>query len=57
MQPAVQAQDEELNHLIRGRFGNDKKLNAELRTMSKAKREFEKNLRQNDLLLKESGGY
>jgi len=43
--------------LTKGHLGRDKKLKAEIKTTERSKNEYFKTLRQNDLLLKESGGY
>lgn len=42
--------------LTKGLLGKDKKLRAEIITTSKLKKDFERSLRTNDLLLKESSG-
>ena len=49
-------QKKEQNPLTKGHLGRDRKLNAEIRTAERIKKEYERTLRQNDLLLKESGG-
>lgn len=57
MEPAQQEQDEILTKLLKGRLGQDKKLKAEIKNIGRAKKEYDRNLKQNDLLLKESAGY
>lgn len=46
----------EVQDLTKGRLGKDKKLRAEIKNSEKLKKDFQRTLRSNDLLLKESGG-
>lgn len=57
MEPTQQEIDDRIDKLLKGRLGQDKKLKAEIKNIGKAKKDFERNLKQNDLLLKESAGY
>ena len=50
-------QGKEAEKLTKGHLGRDKKLKAEIKSTERVKNDYYKTLRQNDLLLKESGGY
>jgi len=50
-------QAKEAEKLTKGHLGRDKKLRAEIKSTERNKNDYYKTLRQNDLLLKESGGY